>query len=68
MAAQTTSRMLDKFMFRMPDGFRDRLAARARANRRSMNSEIVMIVEAAMDAADPKRSERPPGQAEAEHA
>ena len=38
-----------KFLVRMPDDLRDRLAAQARANRRSMNSELLMLVEAALD-------------------
>ena len=31
----------DKFMLRMPDGLRERIAGSARVNGRSMNSEIV---------------------------
>lgn len=31
----------DKFMLRLPDGMRARVATSAKANRRSMNSELV---------------------------
>ncbi|EAA5547358.1 DNA-binding protein [Salmonella enterica subsp. enterica] len=34
----------DKFMVRFPDGMRDAIAERAKANGRSMNSEIVQIL------------------------
>jgi plasmid stability protein len=36
----------DKFMLRLPDGLRDRIAAAAKHNGRSMNAEIVQILEA----------------------
>lgn len=39
------SDMADKFMLRMPDGLRDRIAQVAKANGRSMNSEIVRTLE-----------------------
>ncbi|GIU61776.1 MULTISPECIES: Arc family DNA-binding protein [Klebsiella pneumoniae complex] len=35
----------DKFMLRFPDGMRDAIAERAKANGRSMNSEIISILE-----------------------
>lgn len=38
----------DKFMVRFPDGMRDAIAERAKANGRSMNSEIVQILEDAL--------------------
>ncbi|HBS7886127.1 TPA: Arc family DNA-binding protein [Klebsiella pneumoniae] len=38
-------REYDKFMLRFPDGMRDAIAERAKANGRSMNSEIVSILE-----------------------
>lgn len=37
----TSSRDADKFVLRMPDGFRDQIAGLARASERSMNSEII---------------------------
>lgn len=42
------SRTLDKVVIRLPDGMRARLTARARANLRSANSEIVMILASAL--------------------
>lgn len=38
----------DKFMLRFPDGMRDAIAERAKKNGRSMNSEIVHILESAI--------------------
>lgn len=35
----------DKFMLRFPDGMRDAIAERAKQNGRSMNSEIIQILE-----------------------
>jgi plasmid stability protein len=42
------SRSADKFMVRLPDGMRERLAASAQANRRSMNAELVVHLERAL--------------------
>jgi plasmid stability protein len=39
---------LQQFMLRLPDGMRDDLRKRAELNGRSMNSEIVMILAAAL--------------------
>lgn len=39
----------DKFMLRFPDGMRDAIAKRAKQNGRSMNSEIVQILEDALN-------------------
>nr|WP_313360448.1 Arc family DNA-binding protein [Mixta calida] len=35
----------DKFMLRMPEGMRDAITERAKRNGRSMNSEIISILE-----------------------
>jgi len=35
----------DKYVLRLPDGMRDRIAAAARANGRSMNAEIISTLE-----------------------
>lgn len=35
----------DQYMLRLPDGLRDRIAASAKRNGRSMNSEIVAVLE-----------------------
>lgn len=37
----------DKFMLRLPDGMRDRIAATAKKNKRSMNAEIISMLEIA---------------------
>jgi len=39
----------DKFNLRFPDGMRDAIAERAKRNGRSMNSEIVQILQDALD-------------------
>ncbi|MGX5810576.1 Arc family DNA-binding protein [Klebsiella pneumoniae] len=41
-------REYDKFMLRFPDGMRDAIAERAKRNGRSMNSEIVAIIDSAI--------------------
>lgn len=41
---------VERFTVRMPDGMRDAVAARAKANGRSMNSEIVQILQDALNA------------------
>ena len=38
----------DKFMLRFPDGMRDAIAERAKQNGRSMNSEIIQILQDAI--------------------
>lgn len=48
MAQNSPSRFSDKFMVRLPEGMREQLAASARANRRSMNAELVVHLEAAL--------------------
>lgn len=45
----------DRFQVRMPPGMRDRIAAAATANNRSMNSEIVAALEERYPASDPLR-------------
>lgn len=42
-------REYDKFMLRFPDGMRDVIAERAKRNGRSMNSEIISILENALN-------------------
>ena len=41
----SASDLQDKFLLRLPDGLRDRIAAAAKANGRSMNSEINAVLE-----------------------
>lgn len=39
------SKQLDQFVVRLPDGMRDRIKAAAAANNRSMNAEIVAVLQ-----------------------
>ena len=39
------SRLLDRFMLRLPDGLRDQVAKLAKNNKRSMNAEIIAALE-----------------------
>lgn len=40
----------DKFNLRFPDGMREAIAERAKLNGRSMNSEIIQVLQDALDA------------------
>lgn len=51
------SQMQDKFNLRFPDGMRDAIAERAKRNGRSMNSEIVQILEDALSSETPSEDE-----------
>lgn len=42
------SEAADKFLVRLPDGMRERLRQQAKANRRTMNSEIVHHLDRAL--------------------
>lgn len=42
MTGNSPSRELDKFILRLPDGMRNAIGASAKANNRTMNSEIVL--------------------------
>lgn len=42
--------LADKYVLRMPDGMRDKITEIARANGRSMNAEMVLMLQQAMDA------------------
>jgi len=55
MPTMTDSRDANKFNVRMPEGMRDRIKAHADENRRSMNSEIVSLLEMALFEADMSR-------------
>jgi hypothetical protein len=52
------SQGLDKFVLRLPMGMRDRIGAAARANNRSMNSEIVARLEQSFAVMDDKTEKR----------
>lgn len=43
-----SSRTADKFVVRLPDGWRERIAEFARVNHRSMNSHILTYIEACL--------------------
>ncbi|WP_416347232.1 Arc family DNA-binding protein [Castellaniella sp.] len=43
-------RVEDKYVIRLPDGMRDQIKALAKVNRRSMNAEIIIAIEARMEA------------------
>jgi len=47
-AKSGTGRTSDSYVVRMPDGMRDLLKARSKQKRRSMNSEIVALIEAGL--------------------
>ena len=48
------SEQQDRLIIRFPDGMRDRIAALAKANGRSMNAEIISMIETSF-----RRTERP---------
>ncbi|WP_429499314.1 Arc family DNA-binding protein [Robbsia andropogonis] len=49
---EPVGRESDKFMLRMPDGMRDRISEAAKANNRSMNSEIVARIDSSFALAE----------------
>lgn len=44
--------LVERFTVRMPDGLRDAIAERAKQNGRSMNSEIIQILQDAISGKD----------------
>ena len=42
------SEQQDRFIVRFPDGMRDRISALAKANGRSMNAEVISLIEASL--------------------
>jgi len=48
MSEKENSAFIERFTIRMPDGMRDSIAERAKRNGRSMNSEIISILENAL--------------------
>lgn len=55
-----SSRDADKFVVRLPEGMRDRIADVAQASRRSMNSEIISRLDASLTPAG--QNETVPGE------
>jgi plasmid stability protein len=51
-----SSRTADKFVVRLPDGMREKIAGRARTHHRSMNSEIISVLE--RDLANPAAGDK----------
>lgn len=49
MTEKEDSAFVERFTVRMPDGMRDAIAERAKKNGRSMNSEIVQILQDALE-------------------
>jgi hypothetical protein len=47
--SERVPQLADKYVLRMPDGMRDKITERAKANNRSMNAEIVLMLQQAMD-------------------
>jgi hypothetical protein len=60
------SRIADKFVVRLPDGVREKVAEIARTNHRSMNSEIVIALEKLIDDATHVPNSGPLAQSAAE--
>lgn len=50
MSGTAPRRNAEQFVVRMPPGMRDQLKRRAEENRRSLNSEILVLLEAAVAA------------------
>lgn len=47
--SERAPQLADKYVLRMPDGMRDKIMALAKANGRSMNAEIVLILQQAIE-------------------
>jgi len=60
------SRTAEKFVVRLPDGMRERIAEIAQKNHRSMNSEIVLHLENLVDDCTPVPNSGPLAQSAAE--
>lgn len=63
--SQRAPQSADKYVLRLPEGMRDKLADLARANNRSMNAEMVHILQQAIDGVTP-RANAPAGGGEKE--
>ena len=47
---EPATKQIEQYQLRMPGELREKLKARAAANRRSMNSEIIVVLERAVGA------------------
>ncbi|KMV66843.1 hypothetical protein AI29_16420, partial [bacteria symbiont BFo2 of Frankliniella occidentalis] len=52
MSDKDNPNFVERFTIRMPDGMRDAVAERAKSNGRSMNSEIIQILEDALNSTE----------------
>ncbi|MGJ9420735.1 Arc family DNA-binding protein [Massilia sp. CMS3.1] len=48
--AKRTPQQADKYVLRLPDGMRDKIAELAKTNNRSRNAEMVLMLQQAIDA------------------
>ena len=54
-STKNTPSLVEKFVIRLPNGLREQIKALSEQNRRSMNSEIIMVLEKAYSAIQPRR-------------
>lgn len=47
---ERTPQLADKYVLRLPDGMREKITELAKANNRSMNAEMVLMLQQAIDA------------------
>src|SRR5208283_727343 len=52
MSSEPPVHSLEKFVLRLPEGMRDKIGVAARANKRTMNAEIVQRLEASFSSTD----------------
>lgn len=57
MTIDRTPQAADKYIVRLPDGMRDRIAEAAKQNNRSMNAEVVARLQASFDATPSPQAE-----------
>ena len=57
--AEQSAQNQDKFIVRLPDGLRDRIRLAAESNHRSMNAEVVALLEENSPRASPGKHQRP---------
>lgn len=46
---KTPSQQADRFIVRLPDGMRDKIKQQSASNHRSMNAEMVFLIERGME-------------------
>lgn len=55
--SQYPSEQADKYLLRLPDGMREQISEAAKANKRSMNAEIIARLDASFAVADVSKDE-----------